>query len=92
MSLKPYTRFRVLDRCGFRCHYCGETAPDVKLQIDHILPRSKGGTDDERNLIAACEACNRGKSDASLVTHENATDASIQEGVYILMSILRGPR
>lgn len=54
-------RFRVLKRCGFACAYCGRRAPDVQLQIDHIRPVSKGGTNDESNLTSACWDCNIGK-------------------------------
>lgn len=54
-------RFRVLSRCNFGCHYCGRRAGDVVLEIDHVIPKSRGGTDDESNLVAACEDCNRGK-------------------------------
>jgi 5-methylcytosine-specific restriction endonuclease McrA len=31
------------------------------LEIDHVVPKSRGGTDAESNLVAACEDCNRGK-------------------------------
>jgi len=56
------TRFRVLQRDGFRCQYCGKTAKDdVKLEIDHIRPRCEGGTDEMINLITACFDCNRSK-------------------------------
>jgi hypothetical protein len=66
-SLSKRTRWRVLDRDCFTCQYCGRTAPNVYLEVDHIEPRSRGGLDDESNLIAACYDCNRGKeaSDAS---------------------------
>lgn len=60
------TRFRVLKRDRFKCHYCGSPARKCQLHIDHVLPVSRGGTDDERNLVAACIACNLGKSDSLL--------------------------
>jgi hypothetical protein len=56
-------RFRVLSRDRFTCQYCGRKAPDVVLHVDHILPRSRGGTDDPANLKTACSDCNLGKSD-----------------------------
>lgn len=56
-------RYKILKRDGFCCRYCGLSAADkVVLHIDHIVPLSKGGTDDEDNLCAACESCNLGKS------------------------------
>lgn len=59
-------RFEVLKRDGFKCQYCGASAPDVVLHIDHISPVSKGGGNDIMNLITSCEACNLGKSDKEL--------------------------
>ncbi|MFC1713629.1 HNH endonuclease [Candidatus Poribacteria bacterium] len=63
-------RFEVFKRDSFTCQYCGRKAPDIILQIDHIEPVSKGGTNDILNLIASCKDCNAGKSDRRL--SENA--------------------
>jgi hypothetical protein len=54
-------RFRVLERCGFKCAYCGNSASEKALEIDHVFPVSRGGTNAEPNLVAACFDCNRGK-------------------------------
>lgn len=57
-------RFLILKRDNYRCRLCGVTAadgPDVRLEVDHITPRSKGGTDDPSNLWTLCFPCNRGK-------------------------------
>ena len=60
-------RFRILQRDGFRCQYCGRTAADdVRLEIDHIRPRCEGGTDDMTNLITACVEWNRSKGGKAL--------------------------
>ena len=56
-------RYAVFERDGFTCRYCGHQPPTVKLVIDHMIPVSKGGTNDEANLLTSCEACNGGKSD-----------------------------
>ncbi len=56
-------RFEVMRRDGFRCRLCGAIAADgAKLEVDHIVPVSRGGTNDPHNLQTLCEACNRGKS------------------------------
>lgn len=60
-QLNSRQRFRVLARDNFRCGYCGATPDVAELHIDHILPRSAGGTNDICNLITACPQCNRGK-------------------------------
>jgi len=61
-------RFAVLKRDRFRCKYCGISAEEVDepLQIDHVKPVSKGGTNDIINLVASCFACNNGKRDELL--------------------------
>lgn len=55
------SRKNILRRDGHRCQYCGRT--DVTLTVDHIIPRSRGGTDTWDNLVAACVACNNKKGD-----------------------------
>lgn len=57
-------RYDVLRRDGFRCVLCGSAASDgVKLEVDHIVPVSKGGRTELSNLRTLCDRCNRGKSD-----------------------------
>jgi ATP adenylyltransferase len=54
-------RYEVLKRDG-RCLLCGATKDDERLEVDHIVPRSKGGSNDMSNLQTLCGRCNRGKS------------------------------
>lgn len=61
MPIDRATRFNVLTEAGFRCHYCGRGSREVVLEVDHVKPRSDGGTDHRSNLVAACFDCNRGK-------------------------------
>jgi len=57
-------RFDVLLRDKFTCRYCGQSVDDgVKLEIDHIIPISKGGENTMDNLVVCCQQCNLGKSD-----------------------------
>ena len=50
-------RVRVLKRDSYTCAYCGLDAN----QVDHIIPRSAGGTHDLDNLVACCKQCNTRK-------------------------------
>lgn len=59
-------RFEILKRDNFRCVYCGATSTEAKLQVDHIVPVAKGGSDSPENLVAACFSCNIGKRDKLL--------------------------
>ena len=69
MPRKPIpksVRFEVFKRDKFTCQYCGASAPDVILQVDHIKPVSKGGTNDIMNVVTACRDCNSGKTNREL--------------------------
>lgn len=55
-------RFRVLERDGFTCTYCGRKPPDVVLHVDHVHPVAAGGTTTMDNLRTACQDCNLGKA------------------------------
>lgn len=68
MAIGKRLRFEILKRDGFRCRYCGKSGTASQLQVDHVTPRSKGGTNDPSNLIAACVECNAGKSNVPLET------------------------
>lgn len=59
MSVTKRTRFEVLRRDGHTCRYCGATAPDATLTVDHVLPVALGGTDGPENLVTACRDCIR---------------------------------
>ena len=64
-TISDALRARVRAQAGNRCGYClvrQEYVPWV-LEAEHILPKSKGGTDDEENLWLACHSCNLFKSD-----------------------------
>lgn len=49
----------LLEKWGRHCAYCGQV--DVPLQIEHIEPRSRGGSNRVSNLTLACEPCNQAK-------------------------------
>ena len=56
-------RYDVLKRARFRCELCGISAEEKALEVDHIIPRSKGGSDDLSNFQALCYSCNAMKRD-----------------------------
>lgn len=66
IALSKSIRFRVFDRDGFVCRYCGESPPSVKLVVDHLIPVIEGGENDDANLVTSCEACNQGKGSKRL--------------------------
>ena len=52
----PLTRRNVLHRDGHTCQYCGYSGDE--LTLDHVVPRSRGGTDKWDNITTACVRCN----------------------------------
>jgi ATP adenylyltransferase len=56
-------RYEVLKSAKFCCELCGISAEEKALEVDHIVPRNHGGTDDPSNLQALCYSCNSMKRD-----------------------------
>lgn len=54
---------KIFIRDKYECQYCGSKED---LEVDHIIPLSKGGNNEDDNLITACHSCNKLKSDKSL--------------------------
>jgi HNH endonuclease len=75
-NISNETRAFVLDRNGFTCQSCGAAAGEphpndptraVRLEMGHILDKSKGGTDAPSNLRAICSVCNQGLQNITLI-------------------------
>jgi hypothetical protein len=52
-----------------KCYYCLASVQELRskgvyMTVDHVLPKSKGGSNEETNLVTACERCNNMKSDS----------------------------
>src|SRR5881394_421489 len=75
---RALSRKNILLRDRNTCQYCGEVLSASELTLDHVVPRSRGGTSSWENLVACCHSCNRRKGNTLL--HE--TD----------MKLLREPR
>lgn len=65
-SIRRAVRFAVWERDHYRCVYCGAFPRGWQLQIDHVIPVSKGGRSDVINLVTACWPCNIRKNDKLL--------------------------
>lgn len=66
-SLPPrrvgFNRQNLFIRDEHSCQYCGDELPGSKLQVEHVLPRSRGGPTSWENTVAACADCNSRKAD-----------------------------
>ncbi len=79
MSITAEDRQVIRNAYGYCCGYCGVLESDIggKLQIDHYRPITRGGGDDQDNLVYACVHCNRFKGNYW-------PDADDPDGLYIL--------
>ena len=64
-------RSKIYCRDEHACVYCGLSGEDVRLQIDHVYPVIRGGTNHELNLVTACRECNTEKNDMTMEEWES---------------------
>jgi 5-methylcytosine-specific restriction endonuclease McrA len=58
---RALSRKNILLRDRNTCQYCGLVLPSGELTLDHVVPRSRGGSSTWENLVACCHPCNRRK-------------------------------
>lgn len=61
-----YSKENVYNRDKGICQFCGKSLPKNNFTVDHIVPRSKGGTTSWENIVVSCFDCNQLKKDRSL--------------------------
>lgn len=59
----PYSKRVLFGRDDFTCLFCGEAFPPYYLTRDHIIPKSRGGSDAWANSATCCKRCNHEKGD-----------------------------
>lgn len=66
VKMVTFSRRNLFRRDHYQCQYCGKKPKTTDLTIDHILPRSKGGTSTWENCVLACIRCNTRKGSKTL--------------------------
>lgn len=56
-----FNRKNIFARDKNRCQYCGKKVPTSELSLDHVIPRTQGGTSNWKNIVCACTNCNKKK-------------------------------
>lgn len=56
-----FSRTHIFMRDQYTCQYCHREFPKAQLNLDHVLPRSRGGKTSWENVVTSCHACNRTK-------------------------------
>ena len=57
-----FNRQNLLERDDYRCQYCGKNLPTKELNMDHVIPRDRGGGTSWENVVISCIRCNSRKS------------------------------
>jgi 5-methylcytosine-specific restriction endonuclease McrA len=68
----------ILVRDDFKCQFCGSTLSMRNGTIDHVHPRSRGGTHSLDNCVASCKTCNNAKGDMLLSDFERKTNMKLK--------------
>lgn len=63
--IRPAKRLAIYMRDGLACVWCGEDVENVILTLDHLTPYSKGGSNDQKNLVTCCHRCNSSRGNRS---------------------------
>jgi len=61
--IQTLSRKNILIRDGYMCQYCGAKLLSGQLELEHVVPRARGGLSTWENLVAACRPCNAKKAD-----------------------------
>jgi len=85
---KP-NRSRIYKRDGYECVYCGSKK---HLTLDHVLPKSRGGTNEWTNLVTCCSKCNRQKDnktpeEAKMSMSRSAYEPPIMYDDVVLLNV-----
>lgn len=75
-STVTFTRRNVYEHYGYQCCYCGKKSGSVELNLDHVLPRSRGGKTTWENIVTSCVPCNSKKRNRT--PHEASMKLRIQ--------------
>ena len=86
---KVQQRQYLFEKFNGRCCYCDEQMQIDWFHIEHLVPKCKGGSNEERNLLIACPTCNLIKKTQEFETYEDAREyirskrgmSSVQEDV-----------
>jgi 5-methylcytosine-specific restriction endonuclease McrA len=80
--IRQEKRLAIYLRDGCACVWCGSTVEQgVQLTLDHVVPVSKGGDNDEKNLVTACKRCNDSRGNRGAVEFSRVVAAYLDNGV-----------
>jgi 5-methylcytosine-specific restriction endonuclease McrA len=69
-------RAAIYERDGHRCVWCSATE---RLSLDHLVPRSRGGSNESSNLVTSCVGCNRHRCNKATLVYAVELSARLDE-------------
>jgi len=57
--MKTRKKRAIWNRANYICHWCFKKMTESEATVDHVIPRSYGGSSDNSNLVASCKDCNQ---------------------------------
>lgn len=80
--IRPEKRLSIYLRDGLACCYCGAAVEDgTKLTLDHLVPHSKGGSNEATNLVTCCLRCNSSRGNRPVEDFVSAVASYLNHGV-----------
>jgi uncharacterized protein (TIGR02646 family) len=89
---RPELAPQVLQKTRGRCAYCGCKLSATRFDIEHVVPQSRGSSDDLTNLVPACRGCNLQKRTLSLNEYKDYIPRSIIEDLISAVNRMRHHR
>ena len=91
-KMQVISRKNIFTRDGYRCMYCGLRKHAGELELEHIIPKSRGGLKTWENIVAACRKCNSRKNDrtpeeAGMTLIHRPLPATIHTPRFLLKSV-----
>jgi 5-methylcytosine-specific restriction endonuclease McrA len=88
---RSVSRKNIFIRDGHACQYCGSVLPSLRLTLDHVIPRSRGGRSEWQNLVTCCYPCNNRKGnltpeEAGMILRKRPTKFGIHQKHHLIGS------
>lgn len=87
---QKFNRHLVYERDGYSCQYCGDS--DMKVTLDHVVPRHHGGKSVYNNVVTCCDRCNGQKGNRTLEEMKGETTWNGKKFALISKPITPDPR
>jgi 5-methylcytosine-specific restriction endonuclease McrA len=87
----PPTRTAIMLRDAYTCQYCDASPGRHELTVDHVIPRSRGGSHSWENLATACQTCNHRKGSKSPEEAGMVLRRKPFEPSYVALVLLSNP-